>query len=195
MAKVAGGRGKQPIRQRGRLSESALAANRANAAKGGRPAGKMNAEKIALRDRIRAREEEIVSHMFHLAFHGESESVQLGALHGLFDRGWGRPVQPHDGDGEGGPITFLVNTGVPEPDQARRTICSLNPDLAAGHLDAGPAGAALDRLHSRVLDMISIQSFAANEVKLPWTPNSLTGFTNVPSCRSFGPVCLTSLDD
>ena len=53
--------------------------------------------------------------MFYLAFQGESEAVQLGALHGLFDRGWGRPVQPHDGDGQGGPITFSIITGVPEP--------------------------------------------------------------------------------
>jgi hypothetical protein len=34
----------------------------------------------------------------------------------LFDRGRGKPVQPHDGDGQGGRITFLVNTGVPEPE-------------------------------------------------------------------------------
>jgi hypothetical protein len=101
--------------KRYRLTEARLAANRANAKKAGRPPGAMNTEKIALRDRIRLREKEIVDHMFYLAFHGESEAVQLGALHGLFDRGWGRPVQPHDGDGQGGPITFSIITGVPEP--------------------------------------------------------------------------------
>ena len=94
-----------------RLTEARLAANRANAKKAGRPPGAMNTEKIALRDRIRLREKEIVDHMFYLAFHGESEAVQLGALHGLFDRGWGRPVQPHAGRAD----HFQHITGVPEP--------------------------------------------------------------------------------
>ena len=108
--------GKEPKTGRKRMTEKALAANRANGPKGVRPPGKMNTEKIALRDRIRLREKEIVDHMFHLAFHGDSQAVQLGAMHGLLDRGWGRPVQPHDGDGQGGPMTLMVYTGVPEPD-------------------------------------------------------------------------------
>jgi hypothetical protein len=112
--------------KRYRLTEARLAANRANAKKAGRPPGAMNTEKIALRDRIRLREKEIVDHMFYLACHGESEAVQLGALHGLFDRGWGRPVQPHDGDGQGGP----VNTGVPEPDQAPDYLQLAEPEVA-----------------------------------------------------------------
>jgi hypothetical protein len=73
----------------------------------------MNAEKIALRDRIRARGEEIVDRMFHLAFKGKDEAVQCAALCDLFDGGRGRPAQPHDGDGEGGPITFNVITSSP----------------------------------------------------------------------------------
>jgi hypothetical protein len=49
--------------KRYRLTEARLAANRANAKKAGRPPGAMNTEKIALRDRIRLREKEIVDHM------------------------------------------------------------------------------------------------------------------------------------
>ena len=32
------------------------------------------------------------------------ESARVAAANSLLDRGWGKPAQPHDGDGDGGPI-------------------------------------------------------------------------------------------
>ena len=53
-----------------------------------------------------------------LALHGKTEQFRLAATERCIDRGWGRPPQPHDGDGQGqgGPIALMVFTGVPEPD-------------------------------------------------------------------------------
>jgi hypothetical protein len=57
---VAKAAGKQPeLHKRPPLSERALAARRMNAVKGGRPAGGMNADKLAFRDRFRAKEVEL----------------------------------------------------------------------------------------------------------------------------------------
>jgi hypothetical protein len=48
--------GKHPeLHKRPPLSERALAARRMNALKGGRPAGGMNVDKLAFRDRFRAK--------------------------------------------------------------------------------------------------------------------------------------------
>ena len=114
MAKAAG---KQPeLHKRPPLSERALAARRMNALKGGRPAGGMNADKLAFRDRFRAKEVELADNLINLALHGKTEQIRLAATERCIDRGWGRPPQPHDGDGQGGPMTLMVYTGVPEPD-------------------------------------------------------------------------------
>jgi hypothetical protein len=59
----------EKIQKRKTMTPGALTANRANGTKGGRPSGR---EKIELRDRIRARETDIVEHLFHLAFHAQS---------------------------------------------------------------------------------------------------------------------------
>ena len=82
----------------------------------GRPAGSMNAEKIAFGDRFRAKEVELADNLSTLALHGKTEQIRLAATERCIDRGWGRPPQPHDGDGQGGPMTLMVYTGVPEPD-------------------------------------------------------------------------------
>ena len=114
MAKAAG---KQPeLHKRPPLSERALAAPRMNALKGGRPAGGMNADKLAFRDRFRAKEVELADNLINLALHGKTEQIRLAATERCIDRGWGRPPHPHDGDGQGGPTTLMVYTGVPEPD-------------------------------------------------------------------------------
>ena len=39
---------------------------------------------------------------------GQSESARVSAAQVLLDRGWGKPAQPHDGDGEGGPVQLTV---------------------------------------------------------------------------------------
>ena len=41
-----------------------------------------------------------------IAQNGQSESARVAASESLLNRGWGKPVQPHDGDGEGGPIVM-----------------------------------------------------------------------------------------
>ena len=74
----------------------------------GRPAGAMNAEKIAFRDRFRAKEVELADNLINLALHGKTEQIRLAATERCIDRGWGRPPQPHDGDRQGGPIALMV---------------------------------------------------------------------------------------
>jgi hypothetical protein len=36
----------------------------------------------------------------------ETGSARMAAVNAILDRGWGKPAQPVDGDGEGGPIRF-----------------------------------------------------------------------------------------
>lgn len=36
-------------------------------------------------------------------------SARVSAAQALLDRGWGKPVQPVDGDGEGGPVELTVS--------------------------------------------------------------------------------------
>jgi len=40
-------------------------------------------------------------------------AARVAAANSLLDRGWGKPAQPIDGDGEGGAMRFIVMTGVP----------------------------------------------------------------------------------
>jgi len=35
-------------------------------------------------------------------------AARVAAVNSLLDRGWGKPPQPHDGDGEGGPVQLTV---------------------------------------------------------------------------------------
>ncbi len=97
------------------MPEAAIAANRANGNKGGRPPGAMNVEKLAFRDRFRAKEVELADNRINLALHGTTEQIRLAATERCIDRGWGRPPQPVDGDGAGGPVLIRVSTGVPTP--------------------------------------------------------------------------------
>jgi hypothetical protein len=39
---------------------------------------------------------------------GTSEPAKVSAAQALLDRGWGKPSQPVDGDGEGGPVQLTV---------------------------------------------------------------------------------------
>jgi hypothetical protein len=39
---------------------------------------------------------------------GASEPAKVTAAQALLDRGWGKPSQPVDGDGEGGPVQLTV---------------------------------------------------------------------------------------
>ena len=42
-----------------------------------------------------------------VANRAEAEAVRKGALDSLLDRAYGKPAQPVDGDGEGGPISVI----------------------------------------------------------------------------------------
>jgi len=96
------------------MTEAAMAANRRNAQKAGRPKGAMNAEKLALRDRIQCGRRRwsctnsTLPSMQTSAGSGSSRLIRPG-----------RPPQPHDGDGAGGTITIRVFTQVPVPDDDR----------------------------------------------------------------------------
>lgn len=37
-----------------------------------------------------------------------NDSARVAAANSLLDRGWGKPTQPVDGDGEGGPVKMLI---------------------------------------------------------------------------------------
>jgi hypothetical protein len=39
---------------------------------------------------------------------GASEPAKVTAAQALLDRGWGKAAQPHDGDGEGGPVQVNI---------------------------------------------------------------------------------------
>jgi len=66
-----------------------------------------------IRSLARSYTEMAIQTLAGIAQNGEGESARVAAANALLDRGWGKPVQPHDGDGEGGPVQFVVMTGVP----------------------------------------------------------------------------------
>lgn len=66
-----------------------------------------------IRSLARSHSETAISALAGIAQNGQSESARVAASVALLDRGWGKPVQPHDGDGEGGAMRFVVVTGVP----------------------------------------------------------------------------------
>ena len=41
-----------------------------------------------------------------IAQNSDSDPARVAASNSLLDRGWGKPAQPIDGDGEGGPVQF-----------------------------------------------------------------------------------------
>ena len=94
--------------QRKTMTPAALAANKANAQKGGRPKGKISLSDISFRDRCRVRDEEHIAILEHIARYSENEGFRLAAIRDLFDRGRGRPRQAIEGSGPGGAIPFSV---------------------------------------------------------------------------------------
>ena len=88
-------------RQRKTMTPAALAANKANAQKAGRPKGKISLSDISFRDRCRVRVEEHIATLEHIARYSENEGFRL-------DRGRGRPRQAIEGSGPGGAIPFSV---------------------------------------------------------------------------------------
>src|ERR1700724_1028186 len=90
------------------MTPAALAANKANAQKAGRPKGKISLSDISFRDRCRMRDEEHIAILEHIARYSENEGFRLAAIRDLFDRGHGRPRQAIEGSGPGGATPFVV---------------------------------------------------------------------------------------
>lgn len=111
----------EPLALKAKKSELA----RINGKLGGRPKGAMSRAKITLRERVRMSQEEIVTRLFFLLHKGENHGVQLAAARELLDRGWGKPAQAVAvgiGGPDGGPVTILVDTGVPRRELEAPTI-------------------------------------------------------------------------
>jgi hypothetical protein len=86
--------------------------------RGGRQAGTPNKSTAAIRELAQQYGEAAMAELARLATEAESEMVQIAAIKEILDRAYGRPTQPVDGDGEGGPI--LIVTGVADvvPEEA-----------------------------------------------------------------------------
>jgi hypothetical protein len=61
-----------------------------------------------IRSLARSYTEMAIQSLAGIAQNGESESAKVAAANALLDRGWGKPAQPVDGDGEGGPVQLTV---------------------------------------------------------------------------------------
>ena len=72
----------------------------------GRKPGSPNKTGAELRELARLYGPSALKELARLAEHAESESARVQAIGMLLDRGYGKPAQPVDGDGEGGPIPF-----------------------------------------------------------------------------------------
>lgn len=74
---------------------------------GGRPK-----EVVHVRDLARTYTEEAIRTLAEIMGNGDmKEAARVSAAQALLDRGWGKPAQPVDGDGEGGPIQQTINVG------------------------------------------------------------------------------------
>lgn len=63
---------------------------------------------IDIRSLARSYTEMAIQTLAGIAQNGEQESARVRAAEALLDRGWGKPAQPVDGDGEGGPMQLTV---------------------------------------------------------------------------------------
>jgi hypothetical protein len=87
-------------------------ASRVNGRKGGHPY--RTAEQCALKMACKQLTPELLKRAKHIAFHGETEAIQLNAIALLMAHGHGKPPQPVQGP-EGGAMVLQVTTGVNTP--------------------------------------------------------------------------------
>jgi hypothetical protein len=80
------------------LTEARLAANRANAKRGGRPPGQ-NGTSLSFRERCGRRDEEHICILEDIAAHSPNEGFRMTAIRDLWDRAHGRPRQAIEGTG------------------------------------------------------------------------------------------------
>jgi len=69
----------------------------------GNPGGRPKAS-AKVRDLAREHTERALQVLVEIATEGESEAARVAAANAILDRGYGKPSQPVDGDGEGGAI-------------------------------------------------------------------------------------------
>lgn len=79
---------------------------------GGRAKGTLNKATLEIKELARAEGPYAIGRLVTLA-RDQSGAVAVAACRELLDRGYGKAPQPHDGDGEGGPMWVYVSTGVP----------------------------------------------------------------------------------
>jgi hypothetical protein len=90
------------------MTPKALAANRANAKKGGRPVGAMDANKLSFKERCQRHDAEWIGVLEDIARNDPNTGFRMTAIRDLWDRGHGRPSQQIEGTGVGGAIPFTV---------------------------------------------------------------------------------------
>ncbi len=88
-----------------------MAAHKGCAKTGGRLAGVPNKATFEIKALAREHGPAGIARLVQL-MHDPSGAVAVAAIKELFDRGYGKAIQPHDGDGQGGPVMIKVVTGV-----------------------------------------------------------------------------------
>ena len=82
----------------------------------GNPGGRPKAS-AKVRDLAREYTEQALQVLVEIATEGESEAARVAAANAILDRGKGKPTQPIDGDGEGGPIPTSMTVTFIRPGQ------------------------------------------------------------------------------
>lgn len=65
----------------------------------------MSKAPVEIRSLARNHTEEAIQRLAYW-MRADNARASVGASVALLERGWGKPVQPHDGDGEGGAIVI-----------------------------------------------------------------------------------------
>lgn len=68
----------------------------------------MSKTPLDIRSLARNHTESAINTLAGISSNGKSEAARVSASIALLERGWGKPVQPHDGDGDGGPVQLVV---------------------------------------------------------------------------------------
>jgi hypothetical protein len=61
-----------------------------------------------IRSLARSHTEAAINALVGVMQNSTSDPAKVAAANSLLDRGWGKPAQPVDGDGEGGPVQLTV---------------------------------------------------------------------------------------
>ncbi len=61
-----------------------------------------------IRSLARSHTEAAINALVGILHNSTSDPAKVSAATAILDRGWGKPAQPVDGDGEGGPVQLVV---------------------------------------------------------------------------------------